>query len=63
MKCARMADDRTMNVVLNGKLLEEVKCFEFLASQITSGRGTNEEMKFIVNEVLRMCGGMKKMFV
>ncbi len=50
MKCATMVDDRTMNVALNEKLLEEVKCFEFL-------------LKFIMNEVVRMCGGMKKMFV
>lgn len=27
MKCTRMVDDRRMNVVLNGKLLEEVECF------------------------------------
>ncbi len=63
MKYARMVDDGTMNVALNKKLLEEVKCFEFLASQIAIGGGTNEEVKFIMNEVVRMCEGMKKMFV
>ncbi len=63
MKCARMLDDRTMNVALNENLLEEVKCSEFLTSQIAIGEGTNEEVKFIMNKVVRMCGGMKKMFV
>ncbi len=32
MKCMRMVDDRRMNVVLNGKLLVEVVCFEYLES-------------------------------
>ncbi len=63
MNCARMVDDRMINVALNEKLLEEVKCLEFLASQIAIGGGTNEKVKFIMNEVVRMCGGMKKMFV
>ncbi len=63
MKCARMVDGRTMNVALNEKLLEEVKRFEFVASQIAIGGGTNEEVKFIMNEVIRVCGRMKKMFV
>ncbi len=39
MKCARMADDRTMNVALNKNLLEDVKCYEFLASRIATGEG------------------------
>ncbi len=63
MKCARMVDDRMMNVALNEKLLEEVKCFEFSVSQIAIAEGTNEEVKFIMNEVVRMCRGIKKMLV
>ncbi len=62
MKCGIMVDDRTTNVALNEKLLEEVKFFEFLESQIAPGGGTNE-VKFIMNKVVRMCGGMKKMFM
>ncbi len=58
MKCDGMVDNRTMNSALNEKLLEEVKCFAFLASQIALGGGTNEEMKFIMNKVVRMHVGI-----
>ncbi len=62
MRCTRMVDDRMMNVALNGKLLEDVKCFEYLASHIAIDGKMNEEVKFIMNEVGKMCGGMKKLF-
>jgi len=29
LRCTRMVDGRRMNVVLNGKLLEEVECFKY----------------------------------
>ncbi len=63
MQCARIVDDTTINVALNEKLLEKVKSFEFLESQIAIGKGINEEVKFIMNKVVSMCEGMKKMSV
>ncbi len=42
MMCTRMVDDKMMNVVLNGKLLEEVKYFEYLALRIAVDGGMNE---------------------
>ncbi len=30
MKCTRMVNGRRTDVVLNGKLLEEVECFKYL---------------------------------
>ncbi len=56
MKCARMVNDRMMNVALNEKLLEEVTCIKFLASQIAIGGGTCEQVEFMMNEVLTLSG-------
>lgn len=30
MKCTTMVDDATMNVALNGMLVEEVECLKYL---------------------------------
>ncbi len=43
MKCIRMLDDRIMNVVLNGKLLEEVKLFKYLGPYIEIDGEINDE--------------------
>ncbi len=63
MMCNGMVDDRMMNVALDGKLLEEVKCFTYLVSQIAIDEEINEGMKFRMKEVGKTCGGMKKVFV
>ncbi len=58
VKCTRMVDDRMMNVALNKKLLE-IKCFEYLTSHIAFDGEINEEVKLRMNEVGKMCGGVK----
>ncbi len=44
MKCTRLVDGSRMNVVLDGKLLEEVECFKYLHGAVDGG--LDGEMKF-----------------
>ncbi len=60
MKCARLADGRRMNVTLNGEVLEEVGCFKYLRSHVAVDGGMEGEVKFRMNKVGKVCGGMKK---
>ncbi len=57
MKCMRV-DGRRMNVTLNGELPEEVENLKYLGSHIAKGG----EVKLRMNEVGKMCGGMKREF-
>ncbi len=50
MKCTRLVSNgQRMNVALNGKVLEEVECFEYLGSHVDVNGG-------------KVCGGMKRVF-
>ena len=60
MRCTRFADGQRMNIVLNGELLEEVDCFKYLGSHVSVDGRIDEEVKFRMNEVGRMLGGMKR---
>ncbi len=51
-----------MNVALNGKLLEEVECFKYLLSHVAVDGGIDGEVRVAMNEVGKVCGGMKKVF-
>ena len=62
MKCTRMVDGRRMNVVLNGKLLEEVECFKYLGSHVAVDGGIDVEVKCRMNEVGKVWGGMNRVF-
>lgn len=46
IKCTRMVDDRRMNVAMNEKLVQEVRCFKYLRSHIVIDRKMDEEVKF-----------------
>ncbi len=59
MKCTRRVDGRRMNVALNGELLEEVECFIYLGLHVAVDGGIEGEMKFRMNEVGKVCRGMK----
>lgn len=45
-------------VALNGKLLGKVDSFKYLRSHVA----VNGEMKFGMNEIGKVCGGMKRLF-
>ncbi len=62
MKCTRLVDGRGMNVALNGEVLEEVECFKYLGSHVDVNWGIEGEVKFRMNEVGKVCGGMKRVF-
>ena len=62
MRCTRRIDGRRINVALNGKLLEEVECFKYLGSHVAGDGGVEEEVKFRMKEVGKVCGGMKRIF-
>ncbi len=51
MKCTRMVDGGRMNVVLDGKFLEETERFEYLESYVAMNGGTDEEVKFRIYEM------------
>lgn len=56
VKCMRMVDGRSMSVALNGKLVGKVDNFRYLGSLVA----VNGELKFEMNEIAKVCGGMKK---
>lgn len=62
MNCSGREDGKRLNVAQNGKLLEEVEYFIYLRLHIVIGGERDEVVKFAVNEVGKMCGGMKKVF-
>ncbi len=62
MKCTKMVDGRRMNAALNGELLEEVQCFKYLGSHVAVDGGIEGEVKFGMNEVGNVSGGMKRVF-
>ncbi len=41
-------------------MLEEVECFKYLGSHVDVNGGIEEEVKFRMNEVGKVCGRMKK---
>jgi len=51
-----------MNVVLNGKLLEEVGCFKYLGSHIAVDGKIDVEVKCRMNEVGKVWGGRNREF-
>ncbi len=59
MKCTRLVDGRRMNVALNGEMLKQVECFKYLGSHVAVDGGIEGEVKFRMNEVGKVCGGMK----
>ncbi len=51
-----------MYVALNGELLEEVLCFKYSGSHVAVNLEVEGEVKFIMNEVGKVCRGMKRVF-
>ncbi len=62
MKCTRLVDGRRMNVTLDGEVLEEGECFKYLGLHGAVDGGVEGEVKFRMNEVGKVCGGMKRVF-
>ncbi len=62
MKCTRLGDGRRIIVILDGEMLEEVECFKYLGSHVAVDGGIQGEVKFRMNEVGKVCGGMKRVF-
>ncbi len=60
MKCTRLIDGRRMTVVLNEEMLQEVERFKYLGLHVAVDGGIEAEVKFRMNEVGKVCGGMKK---
>ncbi len=60
MKFTKTVDDRKMNVAPNGKWFEEVECFMYLRLHIAIDRVVDDEVKHRMNEVGKVCRGMKK---
>ena len=48
-----------MHVILNGELLEEVDCFEYLESQVAACGGCEIDVIHRMNEGYRACGALK----
>ncbi len=62
MKCTRLVDGRRMNVALNGEVFEDVEHFKYLGSHVDMNGGIEGEVKFRMNEVGKVCRGMKRLF-
>ncbi len=48
-----------MDVALKGEMLEEVESFSYLGSHVVVDGGIEGKVKFRMNGVGKMCGGMK----
>ncbi|KAK7882210.1 hypothetical protein WMY93_028384 [Mugilogobius chulae] len=62
MRCTRSKAECRVNVALNGELLEEVECFQYLGSHVSVDGGIEGEVEFRMNEVRKIWGGMKRVF-
>ena len=59
MKCSRYGNGGPMNVILNGKPLEEVKGFKNLGSKVASDGGCERDVAHRMNEGYRAWGVLK----
>ena len=50
MRCSRYGNGGGINVILNGKLLEEVDCFKYLRSQVAADGGCKSDVCGTQNE-------------
>ena len=62
MNCTSVFDGSKMNVALNSEQLEEVECFKYVWAKIIVDGGIDTEVKFRINDVGKVLGGMKKVF-
>ena len=51
-----------MDVIMNGELLDEVECCRYLGSHVSDDRGIDVELRCRINIVMKVWGGMRKMF-
>uniref|UniRef100_A0A3P9JM39 ribonuclease H n=1 Tax=Oryzias latipes TaxID=8090 RepID=A0A3P9JM39_ORYLA len=56
MRCTRVKGERRLNVALNGELLEEVECFQYLGSCVCVDGGIAGEVECRMNEVRKIWG-------
>ena len=59
IKCIRKVSGNRRNVAVNGELLEEVECFNYLGFKITVNGGIETKVKSMINDVVKVLGGMK----
>ena len=50
MRCSRYGNGDRMQVILNGELLEEVDCFQYLGSQVATDGGCEKDVVHRMNE-------------
>ena len=60
MRCARDGVVGTLQVCLNGEVLEEVESFKYLGSNVAASGGVEDEVKHRVNEGCKALGALKK---
>ena len=53
MRCSRNGNGGRMQVILNGKMLEEVDCFKYLGWQVTADGGYERDEVHRMNEGYR----------
>ena len=59
MRCSRYGNGDRMHVILNGEPLEEVDCFKYLGSQVSTDGGCERDVVHRMNEGYRACGALK----
>ena len=59
MRCTRNEDGARLNVMLNGKALEEVDQFKYLGSVIAANAGVEAVVRHRVNEGCKVLGALK----
>ena len=62
MMCSREGTHGELNVCLNGIRLEEVECFKYLGSTVTTTGGVDEDVRQRVNEGCKVLGVMNGLF-
>ena len=56
-----MVDDRRLNVMLNGELLE-IDCVNYFGSYVTVDGGMDVEVRCSMNTVGKVLGGISRIF-
>lgn len=62
MRCARDEQMGDLNVRLNGEMLEEVKMFKYLGSNVTASGDVQGEVVYRINEGKKVLGAVNRVF-
>ena len=61
MGCSALGKNETLNISLNGEILEKVREFKYLGSMITAGGGRDAEARERLSVGSKVMGGLARL--